>query len=50
MPSPAELKAVDDDSCSTLEEEEDTVRLYLCVYDLLIAFSNFCTEKHVLIN
>jgi len=29
MPSPAELKTVDDDSFSTLEEEEeDTIRLY----------------------
>jgi hypothetical protein len=31
MPSPAELKTVGDDSCSTLEEEEDTMRLYVCV-------------------
>jgi hypothetical protein len=29
MPSPAELKAVGDDSCSALEEEEeDTMLLY----------------------
>ena len=32
MPSPVELKTVGDDSCSTLEEEEeDTMRLYVCV-------------------
>ena len=47
MPSPAELKTVGDDSCSTLEEEEDTMRLYVCVYDLLIVFSKFLTERHV---
>jgi hypothetical protein len=46
MPSPAELKTVGDDSCSTLEEEEDTMRC-TCVYDLLIAFSKFLTERHV---
>ena len=28
IPSPAELKTVGDDSCSTLEEEEDAIRLY----------------------
>ena len=28
MPSPTELKTVGDDSCFTLEEEEDTMRLY----------------------
>jgi hypothetical protein len=32
MPSPTELKTVGDDSCSTLEEEEDTMRLYVCVW------------------
>ena len=48
MPSPAELKTVGDDSCSTLEEdEEDTMQLYVSVYDLLIAFSKFLTERHV---
>jgi hypothetical protein len=31
MPSPTELKTVGDDSCSTLEEEEDTMRLYVCL-------------------
>jgi hypothetical protein len=34
-------------SVSTLEEEEDTMRLYVCVYDLLIVFSKFLTERHV---
>ena len=43
MPSPAELKTVGDDSCSTLEEEEDTMWLY----ELLIAVSKFLTERHV---
>jgi hypothetical protein len=48
IPSPAELKTVGDDSCSTLEEdEEDTMQLYVSVYDLLIAFSKFLTERHV---
>ena len=46
MPSPAELKTVGDDSCSTLEEEEDTMRC-TCVYELLIAFSKYVTERHV---
>ena len=55
MPSPAELNTVGDDSYSTLEEEEeeeeeDTMPLYVCVYDLLIAFSKFLTERHVFIN
>ena len=48
IPSPVELKTVGDDSCSTLEEdEEDTMQLYVSVYDLLIAFSKFLTERHV---
>ena len=41
MPSPAELKTVGDDSCSTLEEELEK-KIYTavvrCVFDLLIAF------------
>ena len=36
MPSPAELKTVGDDNV--------VVR---CVFDLLIAFSKFLTERHV---
>jgi hypothetical protein len=41
MPSPAELKTVGDNSCSTLEEEEDTMRLYVCVRVILFTTKHF---------
>ena len=46
MPSSAELKTVGDDSCSTLEEEEDTMRLYVCVRVIDCVFK-ILTERHV---
>ena len=46
MPNPAEHKTVGDDSCSTLKEEEIQCGC-TCVYELLIAFSKFLTERHV---
>jgi hypothetical protein len=48
MPSPAELKTVDDDSCSTLEEEEDAMRLYVCVRVIYCVFKiSYRKTSHV---